>query len=310
MRPLRLAAAGARRCWPASAVSPVRRRLRRAAPVGSPAADCRARIAGLDLQTATVPQLQAAMAQRPADQPRADAGLPRAHPRRTTEPTQQRPRRCRRRPWPRPTGWTASGRPARSAGRCTASRSCSRTTSAPARVPTTAGSIALEGNVPKREAFVTAAAARRRRGRSSARRTCRSSPTGCRSACRTATPASAARSCNAYDLGDPFGSSSGSGRRGLDGLRRRRRSAPRPPARSCRPSEVNGAGRREADARAGQRCRRHPARAQLRRRRPDDPQRHRRGGRADRDRRAGPARPRRRRRRSAPTTWPACAARR
>ncbi len=47
-----------------------------------------------------------------------------------------------------------SGRRRGSGRSCTASRSCSRTTSTPFDLPTTGGSILLEGSVPPDDAFV------------------------------------------------------------------------------------------------------------------------------------------------------------
>ena len=100
-------------------------------------------------------------------------------------------------------------------------------------LPTTAGSIALEGNVPTREAFLTPqlrAAGAVVLGKTNLSEFANwvdlSMPNGYSSL--------GGQVRNAYDLGDPSRLLGRVGRRRVDGLRRRRRSAPRPPGRSCR----------------------------------------------------------------------------
>ncbi len=152
MRPLRLAAAGAVVALGLT-VAPSTAAPAAPKPVGSPAADCRARVAGLDLQTATVEQLQAAMA----------AG--RLTSRALTTAYLGRIRAY--------DGVTNSVRALAPTALAEADRADRERRAGKVRgplhgipvllkdnigtrtVPTTAGSIALEGNVPKREAFVT-----------------------------------------------------------------------------------------------------------------------------------------------------------
>lgn len=122
-------------------------------PVGSPAADCRARIAGLDLQTTTVEQLQAAM--------RSGRLTSRALTQRYVE---------RIRAYDKPTNSIRVLSPTAlaEADRLDRERKAGRVRGplhgipvllkdniGTRTVPTTAGSIALEGNLPKVEAYVT-----------------------------------------------------------------------------------------------------------------------------------------------------------
>lgn len=152
MRPVRLVAAAATllaglAVTPSLAVSAPR-------PVGSPAADCRARIAGLDLQTATVTQLQAAMAsgrltsraltKRYVERIRAYDGPTNSI--RALSPTAlvEAALRDRERKAGKVRG-PLHGIPV-----------LLKDNIGTRSVPTTAGSIALEGNIPKVEAHVTA----------------------------------------------------------------------------------------------------------------------------------------------------------
>jgi amidase len=153
MRPLRLAAAGAVVALGLSVAPALAAPSSGPKPVGSPAADCRAKVAGLDLQTATVEQLQAAM----------KAG--RLTSRALTQAYLKRIRAY--------DGATNSVRVVSPAALAEADRADRERRAGKARgplhgipvllkdnigtrtVPTTAGSIALEGNVPKQEAFVT-----------------------------------------------------------------------------------------------------------------------------------------------------------
>ena len=122
-------------------------------PVGSPAADCRARLAGLDLQTTTVTQLQDAMKKGRLSSRALSAaylGRIRAYDRttnsvRVVSPTalQEADRLDRER-----RAGTVRG-PLHGIPVLLKDNIGTRT------VPTTAGSIALEGNLPKQEAFVT-----------------------------------------------------------------------------------------------------------------------------------------------------------
>ena len=122
-------------------------------PTGSPAADCRARIAGLDLQTADVLQLQAAM------------GSCRLTSRRLTSAYITRVRA-----YDKPTNSVRVLSPTAlaEADRLDRERRAGKVRGplhgipvllkdniGTRTVPTTAGSIALEGNLPKQEAFVT-----------------------------------------------------------------------------------------------------------------------------------------------------------
>jgi Asp-tRNA(Asn)/Glu-tRNA(Gln) amidotransferase A subunit family amidase len=207
MRPLRLAAAGAVLAVgltvAPSAAAPVGPK-----PVGSPAADCRAKVAGLDLQTATVEQLQAAM----------KAG--RLTSRALTQAYLKRIRAY--------DGATNSVRVVSPAALAEADRADRERRAGKARgplhgipvllkdnigtrtVPTTAGSIALEGNVPKQEAFVTQrlrAAGAVVLGKTNLSEFANwmqlGQPNGWSSL--------GGQVRNAYDEGDPSGSSSGSG---------------------------------------------------------------------------------------------------
>jgi amidase len=122
-------------------------------PVGSPAADCRGSIAGLDLQTATVPQLQAAM--------RAGRLTSQALTRAYVE-------RIRAYDGPTNSIRVISPRALADAVRLDRERRAGKVRGplhgipvllkdniGTTDVPTTAGSIALEGSIPKTEAFVT-----------------------------------------------------------------------------------------------------------------------------------------------------------
>lgn len=151
MRPLRLAAAGAALALgltvAPSAAAPAAPR-----PVGSPAADCRAKVAGLDLQTATVEQLQAAMkAGRLSSRALTQAYVKRVkaydkptNSIRVLSPTAlaEADRLDRERRAGKVRG------PLHGIPVLLKDNIGTRT------VPTTAGSIALEGNLPKQEAFV------------------------------------------------------------------------------------------------------------------------------------------------------------
>jgi amidase len=122
-------------------------------PVGSPAADCRSSLAGLDLQTATVTQLQAAM--------RSGRLTSRALTRAYVE---------RIRAYDSPTNSirVVSPRALADAARLDRERRAGKVRGplhgipvllkdniGTTDVPTTAGSIALEGSIPQAEAFVT-----------------------------------------------------------------------------------------------------------------------------------------------------------
>ncbi len=154
MIPVRLAASGAVLALlavavPSSTAAPALPR-----PIGSPAADCRARVAGLDLQTATVEQLQAAMrsgrltsrrlTQAHLDRIRAYDGPTNSV--RALAPTAlaQADRFDRER------------RNGRVRGPLHGIPVLLKDNIGTTDVPTTAGSIALAGNIPKREAHVTA----------------------------------------------------------------------------------------------------------------------------------------------------------
>jgi amidase len=152
MRSLRLAAAGAVVAL-GLAVAPSVAAPAAPKPVGSPAADCLARIAGLDLQTATVSDLQRAMASGRL----TSRALTQAYVRRVKaydkatnavrvlSPTAlaEADRLDRERRAGKVRG------PLHGVPVLLKDNIGTRT------VPTTAGSIALEGNVPKQEAFVT-----------------------------------------------------------------------------------------------------------------------------------------------------------
>ena len=177
-------------------------------PVGSPAADCRARIAGLDLQTATVEQLQAAM--------RAGRLTSRALTTRYVE---------RIRAYDKPTNSIRVLSPTAlvEAKRMDRERKAGKVRGplhgipvllkdniGTRTVPTTAGSIALEGNLPKVEAYVTQqlrAAGAVILGKTNlsefANWMAIGMPNGYSSL--------GGQVLNAYELGDPSGSSSGSG---------------------------------------------------------------------------------------------------
>ena len=206
MRPLRLTAAAAVLVAGVAVTPSVA--APSAKPTGSPAADCRARIAGLDLQTATVPQLQAAMA--------AGRLTSRALTKRYVE---------RVRAYDKPTNSIRVLSPTALAEAALRDRERrAGTVRGPLHgipvllkdnigtrtVPTTAGSIALEGNVPKVEAHVTAqlrAAGAVILGKTNlsefANWMAIGMPNGYSSL--------GGQVLNAYALGDPSGSSSGSG---------------------------------------------------------------------------------------------------
>ena len=207
MRPLRLTAAAAV-LLTGIAVTPSVAAPAAPKPVGSPAADCRARIAGLDLQTATVTQLQAAMASgrltsraltkqyveriRAYDEPTNSI--------RVLSPTALAEAALRDRE--RKAGKVRG--PLHGIPVLLKDNIGTRT------VPTTAGSIALEGNVPKVEAHATAqlrAAGAVILGKTNlsefANWMAIGMPNGYSSL--------GGQVLNAYALGDPSGSSSGSG---------------------------------------------------------------------------------------------------
>ncbi len=208
MRPLRLAASGAALALVAVAAPSLAAPPAAPRPVGSPAADCRARVAGLDLQTATVEQLQTAMR----------AG--RLTSRRLTQAYLDRVKAY--------DGPTNSVRAVAPTALAQADRFDRERRAGKVRgplhgipvllkdnigttdVPTTAGSIALAGNIPKREAYVTAqlrAAGAVVLGKTNlsefANWVSLSMPNGYSSL--------GGQVRNAYTLGDPSGSSAGSG---------------------------------------------------------------------------------------------------
>ena len=207
MRPLRLAAVAAV-LLAGLAVTPSVAAPAAPTPVGSPAADCRARIAGLDLQTATVEQLQAAM--------RSGRLTSRALTKRYVE---------RIRAYDEPTNSIRVLSPTALAEAALRDRERrAGTVRGPLHgipvllkdnigtrtVPTTAGSIALEGNLPKVEAHVTQqlrAAGAVILGKTNlsefANWMAIGMPNGYSSL--------GGQVLNAYALGDPSGSSSGSG---------------------------------------------------------------------------------------------------
>lgn len=207
MRPLRLTAAAAV-LVAGIAVTPSVAAPAAPKPVGSPAADCRARIAGLDLQTTTVTQLQAAMA----------AG--RLTSRALTTAYVERIRA-----YDKPTNSIRVLSPTAlvEAGLRDRERKAGKVRGplhgipvllkdniGTRTVPTTAGSIALEGNIPKAEAHVTAqlrAAGAVILGKTNlsefANWMAIGMPNGYSSL--------GGQVLNAYALGDPSGSSSGSG---------------------------------------------------------------------------------------------------
>jgi amidase len=176
--------------------------------VGSPRADCRARVAGLDLETATIGQLQAAMARhRLTSRQLVDRYLDRIQA------------------YDKPTNSVRSLNPdaRREAGRLDAERRAGHVRGplhgipvllkdniGTTQLPTTAGSIALEGSVPLRDATITARL--RQAGAIVLGKTNLSEfanwvdlsmPNGYSSL--------GGQVYNAYDHGDPLGSSSGSG---------------------------------------------------------------------------------------------------
>lgn len=207
MRPLRLTAAAAV-LVAGIAVTPSTAAPAAPKPVGSPAADCRARIAGLDLQTTTVTQLQSAMA----------AG--RLTSRALTTAYVERIRA-----YDKPTNSIRVLSPTAlvEAGLRDRERKAGKVRGplhgipvllkdniGTRTVPTTAGSIALEGNIPKAEAHVTAqlrAAGAVILGKTNlsefANWMAIGMPNGYSSL--------GGQVLNAYALGDPSGSSSGSG---------------------------------------------------------------------------------------------------
>ncbi|MBC7372687.1 MAG: amidase [Frankiales bacterium] len=208
MRTLRLAASGAALALvavaaPSLAAPPVAPRQ-----VGSPAADCRARVAGLDLQTATVEQLQAAMRTGQLTSRRlTQAYLDRiaaydgpTNSIRVLAPTAlaQADRFDRER------------RAGKVRGPLHGIPVLLKDNIGTTDVPTTAGSIALAGNIPKREAYVTAqlrAAGAVVLGKTNlsefANWVSLSMPNGYSSL--------GGQVKSAYSLGDPSGSSAGSG---------------------------------------------------------------------------------------------------
>ena len=209
MRPLRLAAAGTALALVAlaapSLAAPPAGGIR---PVASPAADCRARVAGLDLQTATVEQLQAAMRSgRLTSRRLTQAYLDRitaydgpTNSVRVLAPTAlaQADRFDRER------------RAGKVRGPLHGIPVLLKDNIGTTDVPTTAGSIALAGNIPKREAYVTAqlrAAGAVVLGKTNlsefANWVSLSMPNGYSSL--------GGQVKSAYSLGDPSGSSAGSG---------------------------------------------------------------------------------------------------
>ena len=207
MRPLRLAAAGAvvavGLTVAPSVAAPAAPR-----PVGSPAADCRARIAGLDLQTATVEQLQAAMRSGRL----SSRALTKAYVDRIR--AYDKPTNSIRVLSPRALADAARLDRERKAGKVRGPLHgipvLLKDNIGTTDVPTTAGSIALEGSIPKREAFVTErlrAAGAVVLGKTNlsefANWMSLGMPNGYSSL--------GGQVLNAYNLGDPLGSSSGSG---------------------------------------------------------------------------------------------------
>ena len=125
----------------------------------APTRGCLTSVAGIDLQSATIPSSVEGDGVRQADERSPRRRLPRAHqgvrPRREGE-AEQRPLDSTRALARTPPRSTPSGAPDVCAGRSTGSPFSSRTTSARKDQPTTAGSISLARNVPKRDAFLTA----------------------------------------------------------------------------------------------------------------------------------------------------------
>ena len=153
MRPLRLAAAGSVLALGLTVAPSAAATASAPKPTGSPSADCRARVAGLDLQTATVEQLQGAIkARRLSSRTLTEAYLRRikAYDKATNSIRALSPTalaeadRLDRERWSKGVRGPLHGIPV-----LLKDNIGTRT------VPTTAGSIALEGNVPKNEAFVT-----------------------------------------------------------------------------------------------------------------------------------------------------------
>lgn len=208
MRPLRLAAAGAVVAVGLTVAPSAAAPAAAPRPVGSPAADCRARVAGLDLQTATVVDLQAAMAKgRLTSRQLTQAYLARIR-------AYDRPVNSVRALAPTALAEADRADRERRAGKVRGPLHgiplLLKDNIGTRTVPTTAGSIALEGNLPKREAFVTARL--REAGAVVLGKTnlsefanwvSLSMPNGYSSL--------GGQVRNAYDLGDPLGSSSGSG---------------------------------------------------------------------------------------------------
>jgi len=177
-------------------------------PVGSPAADCRAKVAGLDLQTASFKDLQGAMAQGRLT---------------SRQLTQAYLDRIRAYDGPTNSIRALNPRALREASRLDAERKAGHVRGplhglpillkdniGTTDLPTTAGSIALEGSVPKSDAFLTARL--RQAGALVLGKTNLSEfanwvdlsmPNGYSSL--------GGQVKNAYTLGDPSGSSSGSG---------------------------------------------------------------------------------------------------
>ena len=177
-------------------------------PLGSPAADCRARVAGLDLQTATVVQLQAAMASgRLTSRRLTQAYLARIK-------AYDAPLNSIRALSPKALAAADRADQERRAGRVRGPLHgipvLLKDNIGTTDVPTTAGSIALAGNIPRREAFVTdrlRAAGAVVLGKTNlsefANWVSLNMPNGYSSL--------GGQVRNAYSLGDPSGSSSGSG---------------------------------------------------------------------------------------------------
>jgi amidase len=204
---LRLAAAGAVVAV-VLAVAPSAAAPAAPRPVGSPAADCRAHVAGLDLQTATVEQLLAAMrAGRLTSRAltRAYVDRIRAYDRVTNSVRALSPKALAH-----ADRLDRERRAGTVRGPLHGIPVLLKDNIGTTDVPTTAGSIALEGSVPKREAFVTSqlrAAGAVVLGKTNlsefANWMALGMPNGYSSL--------GGQVLNAYNEGDPSGSSSGSG---------------------------------------------------------------------------------------------------
>ena len=178
---------------------------------------------------------------------------------------------------------TPSARPRASGRRCTASRSCSRTTSTPFDLPTTGGSLLLEGSMPPDDAFVV-------KKLRDAGAVILAKVNLSEFASGGAFSSLGGQTRNPHDpLRTPSGSSGGTG--AVD-RRRLRHARPRHRHRrlGARAVHVERHRRPQAHARPAQPRRHHPAGAQLRHRRTDGAQRRRRRRRARRDDRRGPGR--------------------